>query len=516
MPRDEMTPRKLLIQRMEAQEYRRRLAQGLGRPIISFEKDGSRYIQVGNQLQCSPNWKTFPDFLFDYIKQLFTSDWGNSELKKTDENAHPLIIWFRKLGHWQREIEKNAKSDIYMYQPIGAARAYLGLAYDLYLCAHNATIQEKLMSRLRNKNQFEGAAYEAFVVGTFIKAGYSIEFEDEQDESRSHCEFTATHLVTGRNFSVEAKAIQSTGSRAGSAELPPRMGARLSNALKKQADFERIIFLDLSRAENFADGQPPAWVEQVEKDIANAESWSFDGVPAPPAYLFITNSGYLHALDSTTWSELKFITGFKIDDFPVGRKPSRILDFVRARERHIEIVWLHEALEKHKTIPSTFDGSSPEEAFANEQLNRPRIGDEIVFTNENGDVMSGRLINAQVDSRRSEVFAEIHTTDGRVSVGTFPLTEAELAAYKRQPDTFFEIVKPVSREPNTPLDWYDFLWDTYQHSTCETLKSFMHGWPGENEHSSMSQRELAEKYCEELATQMWQDSQRQANKKATI
>jgi hypothetical protein len=44
---NDTTPAKLLINRMEAQEYRRRLAQGLGRPIVSYEKDGKRYVQVG-------------------------------------------------------------------------------------------------------------------------------------------------------------------------------------------------------------------------------------------------------------------------------------------------------------------------------------------------------------------------------------------------------------------------------------------------------------------------------------
>jgi hypothetical protein len=503
-----LTPAKLQVKRMEAQEYRRRLAQGLGRPIMSYERDGKRYVRVGDTSLDSQSWQTFHDFLFDYIRQLFTPEWANAELKKPDSDAHPLILWYRKLCEFQRTAARNSVNGVYTAHPIGAVRAYLGLAYDLYLCAHNAKIQDKLLRRLRNKDQFESAVYEAFVIGCFIKAGYSVEFEDEDDSSRSHCEFTARHLVTGRKFSVEAKAIKSTSNRAGSSVQPPRFGDRLAGALKKEAEHERIIFIDLSRAENFSNNAPPDWVSQVEKDIRAAESWIFDGNPAPSAYLFITNSGFLHALDSTTWSELRFITGFKIDDFPIGRKPSRILDFVRAREKHIEIVWLHEALEAHNSIPSTFDGRTPEEVFSGELLNRPRIGDNIGVADKSGNLVIYRLLDAQVDTRTNEVFAQLQTADGQYLVGTFPLTEAEVSAYKREPNTFFDVVKPISKEPQNPLDCFDFLWEIYQHSTKETLLSFMKDWPGNEAHAAMSQKELAEIYCEAMASRMWVDREK--------
>lgn len=509
-PKKELTAEKLLVQRLEAQEYRRRLAQGLGRPIVTYEKDGYRYVQVGNTFLYSPSalWRTFHDFLFDYIRQLLTGEWGNRELQNVDSKSHPLILWYRKVCEFQQSAASNRVNGVYTAHQTGAVRAYLGLAYDLYLCGHNAVIQEKLLERLRHKDQFEGAAYEAFVIGCFVKAGYSVQFENEADNSRSHCEFTATHLVTGRRFSVEAKAIRSTSSRAGSSALPPRFGDRLASALKKQADHERIVFLDLSRSENFENGIPPNWVGQVEKDINIAESWTFDSGPAPPAYLFITNSGFLHALDSTVWSELRIVTGFKINDFPVGRKPSRILDFVRAREKHIEIVWLHEALEAHRSIPSTFDGTTPEEAFSNELLNRPRIGDQIGITDQNGELVIGRLLDAQVDMRTNEVFAQLQTSDGKNLFGTFPLTPAEAIAFKREPDTFFDIVKPANKELQTPLDCFDFLWDVYQHASRENLLEFMKDWPEVARSAEMSQLKLAEFYCEGMATQMWEDSQK--------
>jgi hypothetical protein len=498
----------LTFKRIQAQEYRRRLSQGLGRPIVSFEKEGQRYVQVSDKLSFSASWRTFHDFLFDYVRELFSKEWGNQEITKSDSEAHPLIVWYRKATELQRDASKNSVNGVYMAHQTGAVRAFLGLAYDLYLCAHNSQVQERLLQRLRDKGQFESAAYEAFVIGCFIKAGYSIEFEDETDESRKHCEFNATHSVTGRKFSVEAKAISSTSNRAGASDKPPRFGDRLAGALQKHAEHERIIFLDLSRAENFSDGKPPDWTAKVEQDITTAESWMFDGKPAPPAYLFITNSGFLHALDSTVWSELRIMTGFKIDDFPIGRKPSRIIDFVRAREKHLEIVWLNEALETHKSIPSTFDGSAPEEPYSDELLNRPRIGDAIGLGGSGDNAIVGIFVDAQVDLRTNEVLAQVKTPDGKVHIGTFPLTETEGIVYRREPDTFFDVVKPANKEIKTPLDCFDFLWDTYKNSPKEMLLGFMNSWTGHELRVHMAQKQLAEIYCEAMATQMWQDGQK--------
>jgi hypothetical protein len=181
-------------------------------------------VAVGNRVRWSKSWQTFADFLFDHIKFLFTPEWGNAELVKPDEQRHPLIVWYQLVCGFQRQ-HFDASGVVSTATMNGAVKAYLSLAYDLYLCAHNAELPDKLLARLRNRDQFEGAHYEAYVVGCFAKAGFKIIFENEDDVSTSHCEFTAIHSVTGRKYSVEAKAIGSESKRAGtSAELPKIRG----------------------------------------------------------------------------------------------------------------------------------------------------------------------------------------------------------------------------------------------------------------------------------------------------
>ncbi len=131
-----------------AEETRKRL--GIPRPIISAQFKGKRHVAVGSRT-FGGDWKTFPDFLFEYVKTILGSDWGNTELRKDHGDMHPIIQWYVQTCKFQRE-QKPDKDGIYNCIPNGPFAAYLLLAYDLYIVGHNDTIQEKLIQRLKNKD----------------------------------------------------------------------------------------------------------------------------------------------------------------------------------------------------------------------------------------------------------------------------------------------------------------------------------------------------------------------------
>ena len=66
---------KILLQRMKALEQQREKQQGHGRLIISAYHNGRRFVAVKNRLYHSANWKTFHDFLFDYLPIIVNRDW---------------------------------------------------------------------------------------------------------------------------------------------------------------------------------------------------------------------------------------------------------------------------------------------------------------------------------------------------------------------------------------------------------------------------------------------------------
>jgi hypothetical protein len=155
-------------------------------PIISAEAFGRRFVAVKNRLLHSKGWLTFHDFLGDYIKMAMGVDWGSTELAKSLDQRHPILVWHH-LRAEQLNRGPKEPGKVHSVPMTGASAAYLRLAYDLYALDHNAELQEKLINRLRNKDNFPGARYEVFVAATIIRAGFELEFENEDDGSTSHC-----------------------------------------------------------------------------------------------------------------------------------------------------------------------------------------------------------------------------------------------------------------------------------------------------------------------------------------
>src|SRR5690349_4969285 len=87
----------LLLEKARADHLQRERQQGLGKPIISADFNGTRFVAVKNRLLHSKHWRTFHDFLADYIKVALGHEWGNAEIAKPLESRHPILIWYRKV-----------------------------------------------------------------------------------------------------------------------------------------------------------------------------------------------------------------------------------------------------------------------------------------------------------------------------------------------------------------------------------------------------------------------------------
>ena len=64
-------------------------------------------------------------------------------------------------------------------------------AFNLFAIEDNSRLDNSLLERLKNKDQFQGARHEVFAEATFLRAGFQIEHEDQKDPTRRHAEFTA-------------------------------------------------------------------------------------------------------------------------------------------------------------------------------------------------------------------------------------------------------------------------------------------------------------------------------------
>ena len=492
------------ISRHNAHEHQRRLMQGLGRPIVSFSSHGYRLVAVGTTLFWSKNWRVFPDFLDHYLKEVMTRPWGIAEQAKPEAARHPLLRWNQKVGEFQKKNAQTSQDGICSANATGAVRAYFGLAYDLYLCAHNAELPDRLLKRLRNSQQFEGALYETFVIGCFAKAGFTIEFEDEQDSTSTHCEFTATNKETQRKFSVEAKTVYTTSKRAGASAEAPRLRGYLAEALLKKAAHPRIIFIELSRAHTLDDHGEPEWLRHASEQMDAAETQlTIDGQPAPPAYVFVTNRPFIHDLDREGPGEMYMASGFRIDDFPPHKDASTLLGMYHARERHIEVYRLLMAVNAHRELPITFDDRLPEETFAALPSARLRIGADYDVPGPSGEMIRATLVDAAVIEPDAQAFCTYRAPDGTHFMAWSALSEVELAVYKRSPETFFGVMQNLPKDIASPLGAFDFAFASYSKTSREKLLEFMADAPDFERLRNLSQRELAQEYCARVATTMW-------------
>lgn len=279
------------FRRQEEDRESRRLAYGNVKDIISTEFKGQRVVAVGNQLFASSAFKTFPDFLFAYVKQALGNSWGECELRKPLEDRHPVMQWYDHFCRAQAGREPGPDG-MYSMEPDGICAAYLYLAYDLYVLRHHALLQEEVLKRLRRADQFPGARYELLVTAAFIRAGFDIEFEDESDQSKKHPEFIAVHKDSGFKMALEAKARhRHVAAVLANPPDEPRVDSLLRNAAAKAGDLPYAVSVDVALPPEAA-SSVPSWVPKVESELASVIDES--GGISPFDLVFFTNVPHLY------------------------------------------------------------------------------------------------------------------------------------------------------------------------------------------------------------------------------
>jgi hypothetical protein len=237
----------------QAREADRQRRFGLVRPEIAMDFHGYKFVAIGGKLLYRPSeqCRFFTDVLIAYVPQMFGREWFEAEIAKPMERRHPVMQW-RIKGMNYMNVQPRQPDGSYAAVPTGPLLAYLTFAYDLYVVEHNARLDDRLVERLKQMDQFQGARHELFAQATCLRAGFKIENEDETDRSSRHAEFTATHLATGEKISVEAKSKHRPGvlGRPGIPEVVGKVnlkfGRLLRDAIKKNPPHPLVVFLDMN------------------------------------------------------------------------------------------------------------------------------------------------------------------------------------------------------------------------------------------------------------------------------
>jgi len=318
-----------------------------------MDHQGYKFVAVGHQLHYSKSWKTFHDFLWNYIAGVVTKEWGDAELKKPFEERHPIVQWYHYLCDFQRMPAREEGGGIRSSIATGPVMAYTALAYDLYTLAHHALLQAKLVKRLKVKDQFQGARYETYVSSAFVRAGFDVDLEDEGDATTTHCEFTASHKATGLQYSVEAKSRHRPGFL-GQPGLPQPLEEieadvyrLLQQALRKKAAYDRVIFIDVNVPRHVGNLFEAEWLKKVGTQLDRLEESQSPTNPWPPAFVFFTNHPYHYVgNDQSEPGKSAFFTTINMPDFK-QRNPEVF-------KKYPAIAELLDSVINHTAVPHEF------------------------------------------------------------------------------------------------------------------------------------------------------------------
>jgi hypothetical protein len=482
------------VARREAQEFQRREQQGLGKPIISTQFQDHRVVAVGRTIHFSKKWKTFHDFLNDYPKIVLGKDWWMSEVGKPPEERHRILTWaVRSYEHAKAHMERKGRD---VAQPMtGAIGAYVRFAYDLYGLKHAIEVQKLLIDRIKCPENFPGALYEVRVAAALLRAGFSLQPQDETDRRTTHVEFIATHAASGATYTVEAKRREG---------VRMKINRQMHRALSKQSDHRRIVFIDTNDGRlELGRGQPnPVALVEAENLLKRYER-DPTGKTLPQAYVIATYDPEEHHLDAIDLRSGMLLWGFHLEDLKPGLKT--LPQQVEMRRRHAPIFALLESMQKHRPIPATFDGEA--EAFSGSSPEaRLQVGQRLEVRGPNGTQIEATLESGVVMPEWKAASCVVCSDDQQRFIIQIPLTDEELQAHAQHPATFFGVVdRNAGRSsPKTGLDWFDFFWETYSRSSKEKLIEFMGHAPDVERLKAMTQEDLATEYCTRMTNSVVQ------------
>lgn len=178
-------------------------------PPLQATYQGQRFRVVGDQIIARPPTETFHEFLWGLLRTTLGEEWWEAERTLAELDRHQIIRWFDALVRWKEETarEENRIEGGWRAAPSGDVQALMAVAYDVYTLQHAMALPARLIARLRDHAEFQGAKYEIAVAAILRRAGFTLEF---LEGSGRHCEFIARY-PSGLRLGVEAKSRRRPG-----------------------------------------------------------------------------------------------------------------------------------------------------------------------------------------------------------------------------------------------------------------------------------------------------------------
>jgi hypothetical protein len=273
----------------------------VSRPQTQMVAFGQKLRTVRNQIHFRPLEETFHDFQLNYLLWTLGENWFDKQMLKPPGERHIVLRWRDERNEMLRKYRDPAAPP---NQPVkapltGNMKALAVLADDIYQLQHALKTPRKILERLRDMRQFQGARYEILVASLFARCGFDIEFIDAR--GKKNPEFIATKA--DERIAVEAKSRHRSGvlHERGDyeAEAEPaqaRIRGLFQEALEQNpGGVPFVVFIDVNRP--LTPETPPqerTWVKEAMNCFAERES---EKLPEQDSGLIISNVGWHYHRD---------------------------------------------------------------------------------------------------------------------------------------------------------------------------------------------------------------------------
>jgi hypothetical protein len=176
-------------------------------PVIKTSWNNLTARAVGNRVYLRPPAESFGEFLVGHLRWQMGESWCAAAAACPPGARHRIADWFEA---WRRVQPPpgTLPGATFRFRPSGMVRDLVGLADDVCRVCHAGGLPKSLKTRLKHRDQFQGARYELGVAGCLARLGFTLDWHSER--STKHCEFTARH-PSGEVIAVETKSRHRPG-----------------------------------------------------------------------------------------------------------------------------------------------------------------------------------------------------------------------------------------------------------------------------------------------------------------
>ncbi|MBN1460722.1 MAG: hypothetical protein JXA57_14400 [Armatimonadetes bacterium] len=266
--------------------------------VSSVVHAGKRVRVLGNVPCLQPIEQTFHEFLAAVVRWALGCEWWDEEKAKSVDKQHVVLSWaadwedFTK-SHTDEEHADKGRPSFSADAP-GSLWALITFGYDLYCLYETSAVPTRLVKRLRNRGQFQGARYEVAVAAIMKRAGFDLQFLDDATTTDKHSEFIATDRLGNEQLAVEAKSRHRKGVLHTTGEFEydgdwKGISRLVRDALEKtSSDLPLVVFVDVNLP--FTPGTDPSekpWFVDL-RNAMDATGTPSESSPDGFALLFAT------------------------------------------------------------------------------------------------------------------------------------------------------------------------------------------------------------------------------------